>query len=642
MSDAPVLHVFAGKGGAGKTTLASARALLLADAAPKERILLISTSGDGSLADLWKKKLGKKPVRLLPGKGTAGLFGVAFDAASAFGPFAKEVQGALDEALAKGQVLSEDALRKAVSPVLDGLEELAGLFSLRQAIEEGQWDRVVLDTASTSHFLRLVDQTLLLRRLVKLLRPVAKGKKAVVEDALEAWAARGESLLELLRDEARTAVHVVALAEPVSEGQIRTFLAGLKDRQITPHALLVNLVEENEGCPACQGRRGLQAPHARKYKAIDKALPVVLLGRRETAPRGVEALRELGQAWEAGKESKALEFEAFEGPPALVRAPSMPPIAAPPLPPTRLIFFVGQGGTGKSSCAAAAAVTLTEREGPVLLISADPLHTLSDVLQCRLTDTETQVKGTKGLYARELDLPAWYASLKKRIKERAEKAFDQSKGAEVTADREVLRNLLDVAPAHIDELAGLCVLTDALFQERFKRIVVDLPPLADDTLRLVTLSKTGARWLEALQGVLEKYRAKGLDELADEVIRLRRSVDRFAEALASTNEARFVVVGRAEEGSVARTGRIVDALRELSLPVERVLINRILPKNDCPRCEGRRNAELSVAKAVEKKFDVPVTVAPALGRHPAGLRELKAFRTAWYALSAPTSKTRAA
>src|SRR5690606_20433113 len=261
---------------------------------------------------------------------------------------------------------------------------------------------------------------------------------------------------------------------------------------------------------------------------------------------------------------------------------------------------------------------------------------------CRLTDTETQVKGTKGLYARELDLPAWYASLKKRIKERAEKAFDQSKGAEVTADREVLRNLLDVAPAHIDELAGLCVLTDALFQERFKRIVVDLPPLADATLRLVTLSKTGARWLEALPGVLEKYRAKGLDELADEVIRLRRSVDRFAEALASTNEARFVVVGRAEEGSVARTGRIVDALRELSLPVERVLINRILPKNDCPRCEGRRNAELSVAKAVEKKFDVPVTVAPALGRHPAGLRELKAFRTAWYALSAPTSKTRAA
>ncbi|HZX42145.1 MAG TPA: hypothetical protein VFE93_09925, partial [Myxococcaceae bacterium] len=35
-------------------------------------------------------------------------------------------------------------------------------------------------------------------------------------------------------------------------------------------------------------------------------------------------------------------------------------------------------------------------------------------------------------------------------------------------------------------------------------------------------------------------------------------------------------------------------------------------------------------------------VAPALGRYPAGLRELKSFRTAWYALTATQAKTRAA
>src|SRR4029078_4539120 len=93
----------------------------------------------------------------------------------------------------------------------------------------------------------------------------------------------------------------------------------------------------------------------------------------------------------AAGETRARGRRAAEGPPALVRAPSMPPIAAPPLPPTRLIFFVGQGGVGKSSCAGAA-VTLTEKEGPVLLISVDPPHGLSDVLQSRLTDTETQVK----------------------------------------------------------------------------------------------------------------------------------------------------------------------------------------------------------------------------------------------------------
>ena len=45
---------------------------------------------------------------------------------------------------------------------------------------------------------------------------------------------------------------------------------------------------------------------------------------------------------------------------------------------------------------------------------------------------------------------------------------------------------------------------------------------------------------------------------------------------------------------------------------------------------------------LEKKIGLTVTVAPALGRYPAGLRELKSFRTAWYALTATQAKTRAA
>ena len=69
--------------------------------------------------------------------------------------------------------------------------------------------------------------------------------------------------------------------------------------------------------------------------------------------------------------------------------------------------------------------------------------------------------------------------------------------------------------------------------------------------------------------------------------------------------------------------------------MERVLVNRVLPKSTCSKCENRRRNELAAAKIFEKKLGVPLTVAPALGRHPAGLRELKAFRTSWYALSAP-------
>jgi arsenite/tail-anchored protein-transporting ATPase len=116
---------------------------------------------------------------------------------------------------------------------------------------------------------------------------------------------------------------------------------------------------------------------------------------------------------------------------------------------------------------------------------------------------------------------------------------------------------------------------------------------------------------------------------------------RFEEAIVNPSECRFVVVTRGEEMAEPPAERLVEYLKAKKLPVERVLVNRVLPKTTCPVTEERRNNELANAKVVEKKIGLPVTVAPALGRHPAGLRELKAFRTAWYALSA-TSKIKAA
>lgn len=646
MSDGRALHFFAGKGGVGKTTLATAYALNLAEKYPKDKILLVSVDSSKSLSDLLKKKLSGKPAKLLAGKGTGALFAAEFDAAQAMVPFLKKYEPALQKAVSKGALLSEDELKKILAQTLPGLEDLVFLLDLEKALADGTWDRVVVDGAPTAHTLRLLDLPGHFRKFLGILKPSAKGSKkdaaaAASGSYLDEVGASVERLQALLKDPAKTAFHVVALAEPVPEAQTRNLFARLNERGLPVADFIINQVEDKTGCPACQGRRGLQAPHVRKLSGLDKLVPVQLLQKREEAPRGLDELKKLGKEWASGKETKALEFAAAEGPPALVRAPSMPPIAAPPIPPTRLIFFVGQGGVGKSSCAAAAAVTLTEKEGPVLLISTDPAHSLSDVLQSRLTDTETQVKGTKGLYARELDVANWFNNLRKRWKEKAEKAFEGVKGAEAASDRELLKNLLDSAPPAIDELAALSALTDALVQERFKRIVVDPSP-AESMVRVVDLPKIALAWLETVHTAVAKYRARGTAELADDIAGMVKHVRRFEQALASTTESRFVVVTRGEELASTRTDRLVDALKERNLAVERVLVNRVLPKSTCPRCENRRKNELNAAKAMEKKIGLPVTVAPALGRHPAGLRELKAFRTAWYALSAPAAKIKAA
>ena len=648
MSDARVLHFFGGKGGVGKSTLAAAYALNLSEDAPKEKVLLISLDPVRSLSDLVKKKLPAKPTKMVPGKGEGGLFMAELEPPALLKPFAARYVPALEKAAAKGTHLTEEDLGKLFAQAVPGLEELVSLFHVQELLESKEFDRIVVDASPTSHTLRLFDLPVGLRKFLGIVKngsdKPAAGAKAKKEPApapaesggfLDEVSGKADRLLTLIKDPARTAFHLVALAEPVPEAQTRMLFAQLRERSIPVAEIVVNQVEEKGGCPACQGRRGLQAPHVRKFQGLDKTVPVHLVAKRELAPRGLDGIKKLAKEWAGGKETKPLEFSAAEGPPALVRAPSMPPIAAPPLPPTRLIFFVGQGGVGKSSCAAAAAVTLTEKEGPVLLISTDPAHSLSDVLQSRLTDTETQVKGTKGLYARELDVNGWFNALRKRLKEKAEKAFEGApKNGDVPADLAALRNLLECAPPGIDELAALACLTDALVQERFKRIVVDPAPMIN-SMRVVELADTAKTWLGALHAILAKYKTKGLTELADDVAAQLKHVKRFEEALASPNESRFVVVTRGEDLAASRTERLVEYLKEKKLQVERVLVNRVGPKSTCPKCENRRKLELNAAKAIEKKIGLPVTMAPALGRHPAGLRELKAFRTAWYALSAP-------
>lgn len=645
MSEEPVLRIFAGKGGAGKTTLAAAHALNLTEAHPKARVLLLATEPESALSDLLKKKLGVKPSKLLGTKAPGGLWAVELDQASLGAELTASWKSAFLSMATKGTVLSEDELKRILEVSIGSLAELAVLLHLQALAESGEWEHIVVDGLCTSHLIRWLDQPAAFRRLVGLVRgerAVRAGKSAPPRPPtpVDAFAARAEGLQAMLRDPKRLGLYVCSVAEPVAEAQTKLLMKAVGERGVPVAAIVADMIEDGKGSREVENRRGLQAPHVRKYQMLHPR--VDLVQRRLVGPKGIEELKKLGAEWASGRETKALQFLPAEAPPALVRAPSMPPIAAPPLPPTRFIFFVGAGGVGKSSCAAAAAVTLTEKEGPVLLLSTDPSHSLSDVLLSRLTDTETQVKGTKGLYAREIDIAAWFNSLRKRLREAAEQLVGpEQRGETAVLERELIRNLLDAAPAGLDELAAVATLTDALVQERFKRIVIDPAP-SGSRVRILELPAVARPWFQAIAAVGLRHKGKGGDALLQLAEHYLHHLDRFEKALLNPAECRFVVVTRGEELAVPQAERLAAWLQEKKLPVERMVVNRILPKSSCEISEERRKNELAVAQDADKRLGIPVTMAPALGRHPAGLRELKAFRTSWYALSAAPSKIKAA
>jgi len=233
MRDAPVLHLFGGKGGAGKTTLASAFALTLSDANPKEHILLCTSEVTRGLSDVWRKRFTGKPTRLVQGKGEAGLSALEFEVATVDSKV-QAVRAALAAAAPKGLLLGDEDLGKLVSGVVPGLEPLFGLLAVVSQIEPEKFDRVVVDMAGTGPTLRLFDTATLLRRAIALVRgekPAAKKKDVPVGDTpLDQLVAELDRFWTLVKDPQRTAFHLVAQAEPVGEAQAKALFAGLRCR----------------------------------------------------------------------------------------------------------------------------------------------------------------------------------------------------------------------------------------------------------------------------------------------------------------------------------------------------------------------------------------------------------------------------
>jgi len=59
--------------------------------------------------------------------------------------------------------------------------------------------------------------------------------------------------------------------------------------------------------------------------------------------------------------------------------------------PTRILFFTGKGGVGKTSAACATSIALADEGQRVLLVSTDPASNLDEVLGVALSGAPTQV-----------------------------------------------------------------------------------------------------------------------------------------------------------------------------------------------------------------------------------------------------------
>jgi arsenite-transporting ATPase len=82
---------------------------------------------------------------------------------------------------------------------------------------------------------------------------------------------------------------------------------------------------------------------------------------------------------------------------------------------TRILFFTGKGGVGKTSLACATAVSMANHGKKVLLVSTDPASNLDEVLGVRLSGAPTAVPGADLLFALNIDPEAAAKTYRDRV-----------------------------------------------------------------------------------------------------------------------------------------------------------------------------------------------------------------------------------
>ena len=246
------ISLFVGKGGVGKSTLATATAVR--DARTGLRVLIVSTDQAHSIGDVLGATVTptglREPTRVLADDADAGggfLDALALDTLALLEGRWREVAGLLSERFPEsdlGNVAPEEL------SALPGIQEVLGLHEVGELACSGEWDHIVVDCASTADALRMLTLPatfgLYLERAWPRHRRLSAGsddvRSAAIIGLLERIGGGTEQLSSLLTDGTRVSAHLVLTAERVVAAEAVRTLGSLALMGVRVGELIVNQI----------------------------------------------------------------------------------------------------------------------------------------------------------------------------------------------------------------------------------------------------------------------------------------------------------------------------------------------------------------------------------------------------------------
>lgn len=573
----PQFLFFTGKGGVGKTSLACATALHLAEQG--KRVLLVSTDPASNVGQVFGATIGNS-ITAVPG--VVGLAALEIDPQAAAQGYRDRIVGPVRGVLPDAVVASiEEQLSGACTTEIAAFDEFTAL--LTDATVLAGYAHIVFDTAPTGHTIRLLQLPGAWSGFLQ----DGKGDASCLGPlaGLEKQRSQYQAAVAALAQGAQTRLILVTRAQYSSLREAARTHAELAAVGLTRQYLVINAILPESAATA--DRLGA-ALFAREQAAL-ATLPDVLRGvPTDRLPLksynlvGVAALRDLFAAPAPAVDASPLPaLDRLDAPQLSVLVDQL---AAPG---HGLIMLMGKGGVGKTTLAAAIAVELAARGHAVHLTTSDPAAHL----------TETLTGSCANLTVSRIDPHA------ETERYRREVLATKGKGLDV-AGRALLEE--DLRSPCTEEIAVFQAFSRIIRESSQQFVVLDTAPTGHT---LLLLDATGAYHREVARqmGVTSMHFTTPMQRLQD------------------PQHTKVLIITLAEPTPVLEAASLQDELRRAGIEPWAWIVNQSLAAAD-PRSallRHRAAAELAEIEAVASRYASRYCVVPLQAEEPVGTERLR-------------------
>ncbi|EPH0249878.1 arsenical pump-driving ATPase [Klebsiella pneumoniae] len=571
LKDIPPFIFFTGKGGVGKTSLACATAVWLADQG--KRTLLVSTDSASNVGQVFSQTIGHRITDISTVENLAAM---EVDPMAAAQAYRDRVLDPVRGLMPADVVISiEEQLSGSCTTEIAAFDEFTGLLTNHELREK--YDHIVFDTAPTGHTIRMLELPGAWSGYLEANPDAAANLGPLV--GLEKQQHQYSDAVKALSDAALTRLVLVARAQAstlkeVSHTHDELSAIGLQHQHLAINGVLPPFAGENDPLA--------QSILAREEKAL-QAMPDNLanLPRSQLYLKpfnlvGLEALRELFTQSKAAPALPATTLNVLDLPKLSSLVDELSQTG------NGLVMTMGKGGVGKTTIAASVAVSLAKRGHKVHLTTSDPAAHLSYTLDGSLPNLQVS----------RIDPKVETERYRRFVLENQGKGLD----AEGLAVLE-------------EDLRSPCTEEIAVFQA-FSRIIKE----ADDHFVIMDTAPTGHTLLLLdATGAYHREMVRQMGQTHDNLLTPMM-------LLQDPEKTKVIIVTLAETTPVLEAANLQQDLRRAEIEPWAWVINSSLAaaKPSSPFLVTRASRELPLINDVTEQFAERIALTPLQNEEPVG------------------------